>query len=407
MSWVDSINDKLIITTGDGKQYTPFWKNASKVLEFNMAEFNFVEVEGSLVKRYKRKGLKFNFEIYFSGNDNLEVANAFEQSTYDSRPWDISHPIYGKITVQPSALSFDYIKNNVTTITGTLMETITDDNPKSTIIPIDKISADKLELDGASSRSFYNGVRSFTIGERRSFLEIEDGYYNEAAMQITETSESEQFINLYNSAQSAILDVTLDPLLAVQKTQEFINYPPGLLSNSVTGRLNLLKNQFTNLSIANLLTKNQKELYQMQAGSYIANMATAAANPQPGNYGTRTQVFNVIGFLLTYYNQFILNLDTLQTATGGVPTSYIPDANTLMRLNDLVNYTISNLFNIALNSKQERSIYVEDDTNVIILAHRFYGLEDESTIQTIIDNNDIGLFELLGIKKGRRIIYYV
>jgi len=73
----------------------------------------------------------------------------------------------------------------------------------------------------------------------------------------------------------------------------------------------------------------------------------------------------------------------------------------------LVNYTISNLFNIAINAKQERSIIVEDDTNLVALAHRFYGLApDDSTIEDLMLGNKIGLSELLIIKKGRKISYY-
>jgi len=80
---------------------------------------------------------------------------------------------------------------------------------------------------------------------------------------------------------------------------------------------------------------------------------------------------------------------------------------------DTVLYTLrmqheSELFEIAISAQQERSILCDSDTNVILLAHRFYGLLiDDSTIQRVMDNNSIGLSEILDIKKGRKILYYV
>jgi hypothetical protein len=66
------------------------------------------------------------------------------------------------------------------------------------------------------------------------------------------------------------------------------------------------------------------------------------------------------------------------------------------------------LFEIAISAQQERSILCDSDTNVILLAHRFYGLLlDDSTIQRVMDNNSIGISEILDIKKGRKILYYV
>lgn len=63
---------------------------------------------------------------------------------------------------------------------------------------------------------------------------------------------------------------------------------------------------------------------------------------------------------------------------------------------------------IANGSKQERIIYLAEDTNIIVLTHKLYGLlPDDSTIDEFLRNNpDISDSELLGLEKGRRIVYY-
>jgi hypothetical protein len=53
------------------------------------------------------------------------------------------------------------------------------------------------------------------------------------------------------------------------------------------------------------------------------------------------------------------------------------------------------------------SLVLEEDSNVIILAHRFFGLlDDDSTIDQFIANNKIGLSQLMQVKKGTVVIYY-
>ena len=65
----------------------------------------------------------------------------------------------------------------------------------------------------------------------------------------------------------------------------------------------------------------------------------------------------------------------------------------------MINFTLSNLFIIALNAKQERSIVLEEDSNLINLAHRFYSLDlDDENIDELILNNDIGISEHLKVE---------
>ena len=101
-------------------------------------------------------------------------------------------------------------------------------------------------------------------------------------------------------------------------------------------------------------------------------------------------------------------MQTLQTVNGFESDSYLPDATFIDSLNYAVNYAVSNLYEIALNARQERIICLEEDSNIIILAHRFYGLsEDDSTIDYFAQTNNIGLSETFQVEKGRKIVYYV
>lgn len=408
MSWIEKTNAQLIIRCGDGKQYSPLWLNAAKDVEYNIAEFNFPNQEGTLVSRTTVKGARYALEIYFQGEDHLDQALAFEVSSRDARAWTLSHPFYGAITVQPISLNFDFTKYNVSRITGTIVETIDDGNPKAVLTPVDKINDDKEVFDTTASVSFINNVEVDTEDINQltgNALEV----YTKGAVKAADTSEAEAYLNLFNSANAAILDATAEPLAAITKTQLLISAPSKFKISAQT-RVNLFVDQFEGLNdvVSTIVTRSEKKIFENNAGTLLAAMAVSAATPMPGNYGSRGTVLSVIDLLLANYNLYLVSLDSLQSANGGNVDSYVADAETITRLDALIKYTVSSLFAIALNARQERSIYLEDDSNIILLAHRFYGLDSEDeSITELIANNNIGLSEMLGIRKGRKIIYYV
>ncbi len=406
MGWLEQTNSDFVITTGDGKEFSPEWMNATKNNEFNVAEFDFVDVRGTLVKRSQRRGRRFNLEIFFQGDDNLDVSNDFEISSEDSRAWTILHPLYGTLIVQPLSLAFDNTKDNVSKITGIIVETITEDNPQAITDPVDKITEDKANLDVVFEESFATDVIPSTTDKNTMSSNLSilfnagDGLAGEA---------SEEYFNLFNAADAAIVDATTEPLAAIRAMNAMIS-APGLFDESVKNRIALFQDQFDRLSTSiNTITEaSKKKIYESNVGTVISTMALAVANPIEGDYANRPDVIDRIDEILAIYNAYIDNLDILQTDNGGTPESYIPDSESLTGLNDLINFAISNLFDIALNTSQERSIIAEKDTNVILLTHRIYGLDAEDTLMDqLIDNNKIGIIELINIKKGRKILYYI
>jgi len=413
MSWLDRITKNLIIKPGDGKSYTPNWLNAVKQKDYNVAEFEFPEVEGTLVYRSKPKAARYNLELYFQGEDHLDIARAFEQSSDDPRPWKLTHPFYGLIIVQPLGLNFDNTKYNVSKVSCTVVETITEQFPKGSVDPVDKIKFDKASLDVKVADFFATKFPTPTIETVNQLTNNVKQSYNLTIPTISFDIDASEYFNKYNTALSGILNITGEVSLAMTVVSDFYNAPIAF-AQSVKSRIDGLTNQFlalrTNITTlfnnsSPLLTPAYITTYEVNAGSIISSIATSSVTNM--DYVSRADVIAIIEAILTAYNTFIKDLDSFQTANGGSTTSYIPNGQTMSDLNDLINFTVSSLFVVALNSKQERSLYLESDSNIILLAHRLYGLQpDDNTIDTLIKNNNIGLNELLVIKKDRRIIWY-
>ena len=405
-SWVEKLKNEFTITCGDNVTYTFLWRNASLGLEWNVAEFMFPNIEGTLVKKSKMMGRKINLDIYLSGENHLDVAENFLDSLKNENPCKITHPYYGLLLVQIATLNVNNEQHNVTNFTGTAIETITEDAPKTTAEPIDQIPLQKLATDNdfevtLTGLVLPNDINNITSATNKS-LKV-------GVPIIKIPTEFETYFNLFNVANSYVSTALSAPILAMRAITAFINYP-ALFTASVKDRLNCLQQQFNIVRSYLPLTIKpaSKQIYQIQSAAHISSMCIASSTPLITDFKNSVDVLSTIDVIVNNYNQYLIDLDTLQTLNGGSVNSFIPDAQALISLNQLVNLTVSNLFDIALNSKKQFSIILENDTNIILLTHRFYGLDpNDANIKEMIQNNNFGLNNLLQIEKGTKITYYI
>lgn len=407
MSWVDQVHNKMVIITGDGKQYRPQWINATKSKEFNVSQHEFVDVNGTLAKRKRPKGRSYNLEIYFQGPDHLQEAAAFESSADNEREWNLIHPYYGSIFVCPLRMDIDNRDHNLTKILCPIVETITDSKPSFTIDPSDKIAFDKAAFDGVAAETFITDIVEVTP-QNVNFLKSNAAKMYNLGVKVNKSAEqAEEYFNLFNKANTAISNAISGPLAAINAVKDVINYP-FLFEDTVRNRVEAFVNQFNALSaqIDTLTGRSNKKIFENNA-SYILS-AMARSSVEKGVYENRDEVIFVIAQISDAHDNYLNDLDDLQDDNGGNPDNFIPNAQLQIKLSDLIAFTVGNLFSIAKDSRQERSIYLEQDSNIILLAHRFYGLvEDDSTIDTLFKQNKFGINDLLGIEKGRRVTYYV
>jgi hypothetical protein len=411
MSWIDQINNGMVIITGDGREYKPLWKDPQKVIEYNISQFEFPDVSGSMVVRGTPKGRKFPMELYFVGEDHLDECERFEISASDKRYWVVTHPYYGTINCHPTSLNIDHTGGNVSKITVNVIETITEDYPKPVEAPSDRILQGGVVFSELQVISLVGKLPEPSVRDIALMTNQVTAVYNEGKKRIKLSIDAENYFNLFNEANAAILNATSDLSLALTTMQAMIN-APFQFTDSVKNRIDSIVAQFSKLvtsgeSVVDIFnTPSKKRVYEFNGAQLISTMAQASITGM--DYNSSEDVLLVMESIADTYNEFVENLDALQTENGGEEDSYIPDAESMINLQDLVNYTISKLIEVALGSKQERTIVLEYDSNVIVLAHRFYGLEaDDSTIEYLIATNNFGMEELIQVLAGRTVKYYV
>lgn len=438
MAWIDNIEKELVIQTGDGKQWRPNYINKTKSYEYNYSEFTFPNVEGSLVKRNKIKGRRFPLEFYFQGDDCIETSDSFERSTLDERAWILSHPMYGDLLVQPISISFDNSSYNAIKVSVDCIETIAENNQKTKLDILEQVLKAKNDLDDAS----LNAMNTTGIQNRQSKIKDQiNKLVNKSQSVLKIPSQVNKVGQLASVALSAINTITSAPLSAIRAVQTLINQP-FIYYTSIKNRIAILEDEFNTLSqsVSTLTTSSDKSYYQMSASSDISNIAITSLSPMrvgfstnrsdkslftdsgltdeemasidlidtSPDYSNANDVLEIIEKLLKLYNQFLTDLDTLQASNSFSKDSFIPDWNVIDNLQKIIGLTITNLLKIALEQRTERKYITDSDTNVIILTHYLYGLDElDENMSRIQFDNDLSFNELFDIKKGKVIKYYL
>jgi hypothetical protein len=407
MSWIERAQNNIIITTGDGQTWEPDYFIGSKTVDYNTTIFNFPGVEGSKVDRRKSQGAQYQLQLFFQGENNVEDSDAFELSARDSRPWNVSHPFYGELLLQPTKMKLDRAKFNVTEITVDVIETIPDDYPQS-VVNVESKAQEFFESFASESPNVFNDVE-IAPEDVNTLSENNDQFFEISSPKVTDQDAFNEYFNLFNEASNAILNATAEPLQAISKARAVISYP-ALLNETVRTRLNLFIEQlnFINLNFNNIETVSEKKIYENQAGNMISGMIQTAVTPLPNDYNNADDVLAISSEVINYYNDYLENINNLQTNTNDLEGSYAPSFESISILEESVFFMSSQLLNIALGAQQKRIFVLTEDSDVITLTHRFYGLDsNDENIDDFIRNNKIGINEMFEISKNREIIYYI
>lgn len=404
MSWLQKVEKGISITTGDGNTYTPEYFITPKSTDFNIAEFNFPGVEGTLVKRGTVKGAKHNFVFVFQGENHLDVTFNFEKSAKDNRPWIIEHPLYGNLRVHPTSLTYDSTGINITRVTGEFIETIEDTFPQVSLNPTEfiKITAAKITEEPKYPLKVDSKLKK--ILNKLSTL-----IYNINSVITNIQDEASDYMNIFNFALSQIETIESNLDSAIRNISNIVNYPSRFTA-SLKSKLEGFTESFAQLDeiFKEPESTNNKITYEFFGTAIIASSVNTIAFFEKSDFNTSKDVINVINIILELQNTFITKLDDSQNDTIGNEDAYIPNYDSLNEMNILVNFAVANLLDIATQSKQERSFYLEDDSNALLLTHRLYGLDqDDENLVKFMKQNNIILNEIIQIKKGRKIVYFV
>lgn len=407
MSWLDKIeNNKFSIKTGDGKTYFPLWKSGAKSKEYNNSIFDFIDVSGSKVDRKKPKSGKYTLIFWFQGEDNIDISQQFENSADDSRAWEVNHPFYGVLYGQPLSLDRNDSNYNATEITVEFWESINNKYPKKGTSPQNQAKEKSESFKNESATNY--AAKCNPSPTDQSIVKANLENISTRTRSLLDNSVYSDYESLKSKALQSVDDLITSPVKAMKDVNTLI-LAPSEFEKSIEQRFSLLKNIYQDAKdVLRIPSRENKSYFESSAGTVICGLCVACLNPADGDYISRNDVELIFNDLVLIYSDYLLLLDQNQVDISNVNNSFAPSHSSQLVLNSLVNETLSNLFDLAFNSKQERSVILEKNTNLILLTHKYIGLDKEDkNIEIFRQMNGIKNKSLFIVKKGRKIKYFV
>ena len=389
MSWKDNIeNIELTIITGDNEIFKPLYTTSSQDIEFNVSEFNFIELEGTLVTRKKVKSQKIPLNIIFQGDDHIDIAEKFLQSSKDPRYWTITHPVIGEIYGHPA--SINKINDDLNTVVFNIdfWETILPGQIKSAkVYPLELIESKNFELIEFGSLNLIPDQKP----ELKSLVAKIQSRYDV----LIDKTNIDKYKGLIADAMSGIDKLLSEPQKAIRNISNLIQFP-AYIEGSIKIRVNIVKAILDD--ILEILPKN-KIVYSIFVGAVIAAIAQIILKPGENDFITRSQVREQFNILSETYDLFLNEVDD---------GNFQQDFQEAITLNEIVINTLYYLYDVSFDAKQERFDIVESDTNLILLTHKYMGLDfEDKNLNTFRELNGIKNKNLFIVKKGRKITYLV
>jgi len=404
MAWKERLeNIKFTIKTGDGSVYYPLWRDSVKSTKLNFAKYDFINVRGSFIDRKESESGSFPLNFYFTGEDNLNQAKAFENSAKDKRSWVITHPFYGTLKGHPTNIERNDNSFGNTEINVLFWESIADDYPEDSDSIPDEVEDRVVRLNSLGIQNYVSKAEPQTgdINDLKSSIEISAARFEPDSINFNE------YIALKNKALGDLNLLIQETEVAITTAQLVLSEPANFIRN-IRSKIDSIKSAYEEIKkTINPENRQSKYYFETQAAALLGNLAKSSVNPLPNDYIVRSDIESVNSELFGLYNDYLATIDANQIPLENINDEYSPDIDLQSSLIDLVTYTSQSLFVLSFDARQERSVILEKDSNLIVLTHRFLGLASDENLETFKRINNMGLSEIYRIKKGRLITYYI
>ena len=389
MSWRDNIeNIEFTIVTGDNEIFKPLYASSSQDLEFNISEFNFIELEGTLVTRKKVKSQKIPLNITFQGDNHIDIAEKFLQSSKDPRYWTVTHPIIGEVYGHPASISKVNDDLNTVVFSIDFWETIRPGEVLSSkVYPLELIESKNIELIEFVSLNLIPDQKP----EFKSLVSKIESRYDT----LINATNIDQFKGLLSNAMSGIDNLLKEPQKAIRNISQLIQFP-AYIEGTLKTRVKLIQAILND--IKEIFPDNNLN-YSIFGGAVVSGIAQIILKPSENDFITRNDVQVQFNNLADVYDNFLNDIDN---------NNFQQDFQEAITLNEIIINTLYYLYDVSFDAKQERYDIVESDTNLILLTHKYMGLDKEDkNLNTFREINGIKNKNLFIVKKGRKITYLV
>lgn len=391
---MEIVNEKVSITTGDGKKYELSYELSEFEEDFHHTKFSFLNTPGALVDRKEVDATRYDLTVYFTSPNHLIEANEFRNSTLDKRPWLVEHPFNGTRNMQPLNIKYNNTKKAHTAVTISLMETIMNNGLLIVQDPRSLIESGAENLNDANNEASSELIQG-DITETRNLTDTANGINSDLKNKISSQDIADKYSDIFFKLNTSVGSFGSDAIQTMRQISNMLLMPRQFIDN-IKDRLDFVKSQFE--SFLNLANSSSSIYTAQYFGASVISAYTVTAIPNGTlKYNTASEVDTVALDLWSMFSQYADNLQSQQSVNGFVPNYEIAN-----QLYEQVVNTIFNLYQIALDLPTVVEDVVQSDTMAVILAHT-YGMD----FQLMFTVNNWSIAQTLIISKDSPFKYYI
>ena len=400
----DKFDRNIEITTGDGVQYICLWNESTLTLDFANTVYEFINKPKSFVDKRNPKSKRIPMSIIFQGEKHIETANRFLKSAEDKRYWVVNHPVYGVLNGHPISIEVANNSLSVTQITIDFIETITDEAGVVEAQSSFENSSDLYnELSEDSAQAFSN---SEDIGSsKKSILQsISDVSIKYKSIYTNDTIQEIQ--NNIRNISTYVDNIISAPYNFVKDLYNFVGYIAFIKTN-IIGKIQTIEQIYEDFKNVLSTESSSKKYFESAGASAIGTTALSILNIEDSEVFSREDLVSLGKQVSNMYSDYFSTLEKNEIQLEE-NNSFIIDYKTQNNLYTLVASSIYKIMQLIYNARQERVITLDKDSNLIVLTHRYMGLDDlDKNIDSFRKMNNIKNKNIFIIKKGTKIRYYI
>ena len=403
----------------------------SRTTPLRRTKFSFNGLNDDYVQSNGYGSREYPLTCYFSGRDHDRIANAFEVALLEDGIGNLEHPLYGTfpvIAVGDIARRNDLVSgNNQSVVEVTFSTTLPRVYPAGQGFPKSEILAGIDDFNLAAALAFSESVDLSTVARQAEFRSavravlgtIRGAFAEAQGITATARRELEAQVSLINEA----LDVLVGSPLNLAQALAGLILAPARAFLGLKGRLEgyglmilgiLRAFQSTSGASSSLPETLIAQRNQFYLADFVALTAVAGGvqSTTDANYTTRPEALRAAQTVLDQLDDAVewrdTRIENITTTDEGSSLAPVIDTGTAYRpLQHAVAQAMGFLISASFQLVPERAIVLGRNRTILDVCGELYGSTADERLNFLIQSNNLSGDQILELKRGDRILYYV
>lgn len=405
MGWEDRVIEGFY-TSPSGIVAPFFYENVAVGFDKKTAAFNFPDFNGTYIQDLGHTGRRYPMRLFFSGADYDEEIDVFLELLREPGIGELNHPFYGTIKVVPFGQinRKDDLKTagNQGILELTFFETVDLLFPLSQVDAPAQIDAAIADFNDAQALEFSEALDVENVSDENSFKSKYLATIAKVKSSLRRVSEAQAAVqkltdDVFDSINLGIDTLIGDPLALAFQTSILLQTPARAFS-LISDKLDAYSNLLSSIIGSDPTTRNDYLNQNLSASAAVTGAVISAVNAKflsrPEAIAAAESILAQLDALVAWQDAAIQSLVFIDT--GGA----------YQQLKQTVSLAAGALITISFNLAQERTITLDRDRTILDLSADLYG-EIEDKLDFLITTNNLSGDEVIELKRGREIAYFV